>query len=317
MDESQSPVPQSAAPARDHLKRKVDKLVDRARWTMWWERRLAAPVGADRHHPRLPDRILARHLARHAAACAGPRTRPFLSRRSASRFGPSCALAGRPARGPSTGSTATPASAMAPARTLDDKLALGDADPGSRALWDLHRTTRRSGDREVRSVGPAAGHAEARPLRPARRGHAGRRRERLRRRAGSRLAACRRLRLEAAEGGRALLPGRRVGRPAALYPRSAADDRPCRRAAEAARACQVDGGRARRRPGRSRDHARAGPHAAAGAREPAHRPARAALHPRGQCRVERAHRARRRDAPDARGHSRPAARDQLRAAFRR
>ena len=26
-----------------------------------------------------------------------------------------------------------------PARTLDDKLALGDADPGSRALWDLHR----------------------------------------------------------------------------------------------------------------------------------------------------------------------------------
>ena len=257
MDESQSPVPQSAAPARDHLKRKVDKLVDRARWTMWWEGAwplLWVPIaiilvfltvswlGIWLDTPPLARARRTRLFCRGARPLALARPAPW----------PAVPLAGprpgRPRHRPQAWPRPHPRRQARPGRCR----------PGKPCPLGSSPQTRRSGDREVQSVGPAARHAEARPLRPARRGHAGRRRERLRRRPGSRLAACRRLRLEAGEGGCALLPGRRLGRPAALYPRSAADDRPCRRAAEAARPGQVDGGRPRRGPGRSRDHARCG-----------------------------------------------------------
>ena len=138
MDESQSPVPQSAAPARDHLKRKVDKLVDRARWTMWWEGAwplLWVPIAIILVFLTVswlgiwldtPPLARALGLAFFVAAL-GLSLWPVLR-------------LGRPSRSRALDRVDRDTGLKhGPARTLDDKLALGDADPGSRALWDLHR----------------------------------------------------------------------------------------------------------------------------------------------------------------------------------
>ena len=64
------------------------------------------------------------------------RPRPWPTRRSPSPYGPG---APAPARAPE-GSTGPDAGLRhGPARTLDDSLAIGSNDPGTRALWDLHR----------------------------------------------------------------------------------------------------------------------------------------------------------------------------------
>ncbi len=311
MDESQSPVPQSAAPARNHLKRKVDKLVDRARWTMWWEGAwplLWVPIAIILVFLTVswlgiwldtPPLARALGLAFFVAAL-GLSLWPVLR-------------LGRPSRSRALDRVDRDTGLKhGPARTLDDKLALGDADPGSRALWDLHRKRAEAAIEKFKVLAP-------RPDMP--------RHDRFALRAAGMLAAV----------ASAFVAGPEVGsRLAAAF-----DWKPAKVAAPSFRVdgwvdpplytrvppLMIDlagGPQKLRAPVKSTVVVRvagqgevaitpgAGPHAAAGAREPAHRPARAALHPRGQCRVERAHRDRRRDAPDARGHSRPAARDQLR-----
>ena len=101
---------------------------------------LAAPVAAPGRRRRLP------HASRgfglwietpplwHAV---GPR--PLRAGAGGLALARAAGLAGPAARKPSTGSTATPACAHGPARALDDTLALGGDDAGTRALWDLHR----------------------------------------------------------------------------------------------------------------------------------------------------------------------------------
>ena len=87
-----------------------------------------------------------------------------------------------------------------PARVLDDTLALGSADPGTRALWALHRKRAEDAIGRMRVGLPQPEHAQARPLCPARGRRPrpgderlrGRTRNRLAPRCGLRLAPCRR-----------------------------------------------------------------------------------------------------------------------------
>ena len=128
------------------------------------------------------------------------------------------APAGPPAA-PSTGSTATPASAR-PGPHPRRHARAGRAIPGRRALWDLHRRRAEAAIDKLRCRRPAAGHAEARPLRPARGGRcwpSSRAPSSPGRNSGSRLAAAFDWR-EPAQAAAPCLPGRRLDRPAALYP---------------------------------------------------------------------------------------------------
>ena len=112
------------------LQRGLERLVGRARWTLWWERAwplLWVPL-ADRS--RLPDRLLARPLARRVAAharrrpCASsprPLRRLALAARAPSPAGPRRSALDRLDRDAGL--------AHGPARALDDTLALGHATP--------------------------------------------------------------------------------------------------------------------------------------------------------------------------------------------
>ena len=123
------------------------------------------------------------------------------------------------------GSTGIPVSGTRPAHALVDTLAIGIADPGTRALWSLHRRRAEETIRHMRVAAP-------RPDMPKRDRYALRAVAILALVAsafvagpeiGTRLVV--RLRLAKACGSRAHVPHRWLDRPAALYAGTAGDDR--------------------------------------------------------------------------------------------
>src|SRR4051812_9410959 len=142
MAEGPGPVPNSATPERtaprEHLRRRLESLVDRARWTLWWER--AWPL------LWIPLAIGLLFLAVSWLGFwldAAPLTRALGLALFTAAFLLSLwpiARLRRPERPQALDRIDRDAGLRhGPARTLDDSLALGTSDPGTRALWELHR----------------------------------------------------------------------------------------------------------------------------------------------------------------------------------
>jgi uncharacterized protein (TIGR02302 family) len=142
MDDNPSPVsratpPEPDSPARS-MHRRLETLVGRARWTLWWER--AWPLAW------VPLAIILVFLTVSWFGLwldASPLTRTLgLALFTAAFFlslWPLLRLR-LPGRSPALDRIDRDAGLKhGPARTLDDSLALGAGDPGTRALWDLHR----------------------------------------------------------------------------------------------------------------------------------------------------------------------------------
>jgi uncharacterized protein (TIGR02302 family) len=142
MDDNPNPVPRAAppepGPARPGLHRRLESLVGRARWTLWWER--AWPLAW------LPFAIVLTFLTVSWFGVwldASPLTRTL----GLALFTAALALSvwpllrlRFPGRSPALDRIDRDAGMNhGPARALDDSLALGTGDPGTRALWDLHR----------------------------------------------------------------------------------------------------------------------------------------------------------------------------------
>ena len=144
-----------------------------------------------------------------------------------------------------------------PARTIEDGLALGENDAGSRALWDLHRHRAHAAVAALRLSTPRPGMARRDRFAVRAAALVALVGERLRRRSGVRNPAPERLRLAPRRAGGAVASRRRLDRSAALHPHPAADDRSRRRPAAPARPGEVDRRDPRRRQGRGRDRARA------------------------------------------------------------
>ena len=214
---------------------RLDGLVGRARWTLWWERAwplLWVPITIGLV---FLTRLLARALDRRFApggpsgsSCSPPRFLvslwPIVRLRRPGRPSALDRLDHDAGAAPRAGPL--PRRYPGPRRRRSrDPGALGTAPPPGGAT-----------DRPASRLGSPSGHGPARPFRPARRRAAGRRGLRLRRRAGSRHAPLRRLRLANPQAAAPSFPGRRLDRPAALYPLASPDDRPCRRASRHLRA---------------------------------------------------------------------------------
>ena len=209
---------------------------------------LAAALAAPGDRPPLSYPVLVRPLARCVAACGAAPAWRFRPRVPGLSLWPLLRL-----RWPSRTSALDRLDRdtglnHGPARVLDDTLALGSADLGTRALWALHR----------RRAEEAIGRMRVAPPRPDMPRH-----DRYALRAagllalvasafvagpelGSRLAAAFDWRRVEALG--AGLPHRRLDRSAALYPHAAPDDRP-RAGAEPEGTDPLDGGGPHRRRG--------------------------------------------------------------------
>jgi uncharacterized protein (TIGR02302 family) len=155
MEENPSPVSRSQLPdpKQDSLHRRLETLVGRARWALWWER--AWPL------LWLPIAIV---LAFLTASWLGLwlDASPLMRLLGLSLFTAALALSlwplvrlQRPTRPSALDRLDRDAGLRhGPARALDDTLALGSNDPGTRALWDLHRKRAEDAVRGLRVSAP-------------------------------------------------------------------------------------------------------------------------------------------------------------------
>ena len=212
---------------RGPWRERLDRLVGWARLVLWWERAwpalwlpLLGPVP-------VPDPVLARPVARSRAAFAARSASPCSPRRlpRSGRCSPETA---GPRRGARAARPRQPASSTArPARSTTASRSA--ADPGTRALWDLHRQRATPRSAALRVATPRPDMA---------------RRDRFALRAAALVALVASAFVAGPEFGTRLLsafdwrhaapagpalPRRWLDRPAALYPHPAADDRPRRR----------------------------------------------------------------------------------------
>src|SRR5215213_4315661 len=143
----------------DTLRRRLESLVGRARWTLWWER--AWPL------LWVPITILLVFLTASWLGLwldASPLMRSLGLGLFTAAFGISLwpilrlRLPGRPNALDRLDQDA--GLQHGPARSLDDTLVLGTSDPGSRALWDLHRRRAEAAIEKLRLSPPRPGMAK-------------------------------------------------------------------------------------------------------------------------------------------------------------
>ena len=159
MADGPSPGTGGGSPARDSLTRRLDGLVGRARWTLWWEQ--AWPL------LWVPITIVLVFLTASWLGLwldASPLMRSLGLGLFTASFAVSLwpvvrlRLPGRPRALDRLDHDA--GLAHGPARSLDDTLALGASDPGTRALWDLHRRRAEASIGKLRLSSPRPGMAK-------------------------------------------------------------------------------------------------------------------------------------------------------------
>ena len=138
MSESPSPASRTTQPQRSALNQKLDRLVARSQAALWWE--TAWPIAW---------RAIAVVMAFLVASWLGLwlDATPLLRMIGLGLFALALGFAlwplarlTRPARGAALDRLDRDAGLKhRPARALEDTLALGQADPGTRSLWELHR----------------------------------------------------------------------------------------------------------------------------------------------------------------------------------